>query len=83
MPIPVLPGSLVHLAAVKGPLTVCNMSRCRRDSFYLAPGLLRSQTGWLIQEVNNRFNANETRAAAETVASIVGLPLDPKHQYLP
>lgn len=45
--------------------------------------LVNSQTGWLIQEVNNRFNANVTRAAAEAVASIVGLPLDPRHQYLP
>lgn len=48
--------------------------------------LCKASDGWLIQEVNSRFNFNITIAAAEAVASTLGLPLDsgPRaHKYLP
>lgn len=48
--------------------------------------LCNTSNGWLIQEVNSRFNPNITVAAAEAVASVLGLPLDSgphAHKYLP
>jgi len=48
--------------------------------------LYKTSNGWLIQEVNSRFNPNITIAAAEAVAATLGLPLDSgsgAHKYLP
>jgi len=48
--------------------------------------LRKTSDGWLIQEVNSRFNPNVTSSAAEAVASTLGLPLDSgpyAHKYLP
>jgi len=48
--------------------------------------LTKNSAGWSVLEVNSRFNQNVTRATAEAVAAVLGLPLYSglrEHEYLP